>query len=353
MINRVILLSDRDASRVNQQIIGGRYLVFNAPWHSSPANTDLRRVGCEIHIESQDTVCRISGGKIIHLESVYAVDEAVRFTEIVPSPPSYDFFLEKRCFLNNLSGDIGPGEGAVVHLERRRPMRFVAPIMLCVFRDVVEHILVEIPERVVRHITNQPMGVKQNTAIKTTLGSLLRVSCSSQRLAIRLGYPVVFVNNMYLLPTYGYLVLFSFLYSVLTTSFIEVVQLLNNSSYNPLKRRRDSIILGTDQIFMSAVMFSFYLLIVMNVICFQAFFVFMSLCLISLKFVSDFIDFVSMDTSHCSTYNLVIDKDNASEPELRYTSVSTWAKIVFAVEASFRVSELCRDRFLVRLLFGT
>jgi hypothetical protein len=349
MISHVILLNHGRDGKVNQQLLNDKYLVLNAPWHGSPANTILRIQGCEIYVESKDVVCRILNVQIVHLETVYSVDKAVEFVEIVPSPPLCDFFLAKRYFLDSLSRDIRPDSRTTGYLERRRPMRFVIPVLLYLFLDVAEYLLVGIPEHVIRHITNQPIGVKQNTAIKTTLGALATVSCSLQRLTIRLGCPVVFVNNIYLLPTHGYLLLFSSLYSTLTAAFVEVIQLLNNSSYNPLKKRRDSIILSTDQIFMSVVMFSFYLLIIMNVICFHAFFVFMNLCLISLKFASDF---VSTDTSHCSVYTLV-PSGNASGVELRYTKVSIWTKVVLATEASFRMSALYKDKFLINLLLGT
>ena len=102
MISHVILLNHGRDGKVNQQLLNDKYLVLNAPWHGSPANTILRIQGCEIYVESKDVVCRILNVQIVHLETVYSVDKAVEFVEIVPSPPLCDFFLAKRYFLDSL-----------------------------------------------------------------------------------------------------------------------------------------------------------------------------------------------------------------------------------------------------------
>lgn len=353
MISQIILLNHGDGTRTNQHVVGGKYLVLNAPWCESPRNVILRRQGNQIYIESKDIVCKVLCGKIAYLETVYPMDKDIGFLEMTPEPPAYDFFLSKRYLLDRISGKRPSGafDNKIVPLRRRQVSRIVVPVLLQIFRDAVEYILVEIPRNTTTYIMTQVAGVEQNAAVKMVFCAVARVFYSLQSMAIRRGCPVVFVNSLYLVPTRLHLSIFFGLYSSLITVLIESIQLLNNSSYNPLKKRRDAIILSTDQIFMSVLIFSFSLLVLMNIARFHLLFVFMNCCLMALRFAEDFVDFFFTDTSDCCTYELVFD-DDCSGPVFRYSGISVWAKTRLALEAGFCLSRLSGDKPLARLLLG-
>lgn len=350
MIRQIVLLSCGAGDTVSQQVVNGKYLVLNAPWSSSGCNVKVRMHGGEVVIESKDIVCRVLNGKITRLESVYPIDENIRFVETAPPSSSCDYFLAKRLFLRQLSKNRFSGDGTA-HLRRRRIMRLVSPVLLYVFRSAVEHVLIDIPRQATALITSQD-SVFQGPAIKMALGLLVEGFCSFQRIVFRLGEPVVFVNSLYLLPAKTCISVFSLMYSALVASFAEVIHLLNNSSHNPLKNRRDAIILSTDQIFMSVLIFSFCLLMIINVMGFHIFFAIARLFILCLEFAENFVDFLLTDTSACSTYDIVFSEGELHGVGFRCRGVSISEKILFALEASFLASELSKDRFLFKLLFG-
>ncbi|AFM98087.1 hypothetical protein EHEL_040350 [Encephalitozoon hellem ATCC 50504] len=350
-IRHIVLLNYGDAGRINQHVLCNGCLVFNSPWSDSSPETKVERDGDKLTIESKEIVLRIIGRKIVYLEAVYSIDSKVEFMELTPSPYPYDFFLMKRHFLSRLKGTPSCSiDKETVHLSKRRIGCFIIPVFLYLLRRTVKDFLVGLPQHIVDYIVSCPAEKGQAVTIKTTLGTYVRFFCSMQGVFLRLGVPVVFIDEVFLIPTIAYLHAFSHVCSFLVSLLIESVHLLNNSSYNPLKRRRDTMILNTDQIFMSALIFSFVLLIMFNIVHFYILCSFMRLCLAGLRFTRNFIDFVLMDFSKCRTYDLSIDYDKAPAIKLRYTKVSIYDRIKLAVQASFLSLGLFKDSILVRFL---
>lgn len=354
LISHVVFLRHGDTARVNQHVVGGRYLVLNSPWGPSSRDTVVQRSGAEVTIESKEVVLKVASGKVVYLETVYPMDGTLEFVELSPNPRPYDFFLSKRHLLARLAtrAPAATTDKAVMHLRKRRVSCFLVPMALWLARGAVEYFLAEAPRRVIAHIADASAEAGDAITIKTTLGTLLRPFYTAQKMLLRLGSPVVLVGGLHMVPTTMCLSVFSRMYSALTGSLVEAVHLLNNSSYNPLKKRRDSVILSTDQIFMSVLVFSFLLLIIFNIAHFHVFFVLVALCSEALKMACDFIDFVLVDTSECRTYALTIEGGKHPRLGLGYACVSAWDRIVLAAEASFWSSELSRDGFLAELLFG-
>ncbi|AFN82807.1 hypothetical protein EROM_040380 [Encephalitozoon romaleae SJ-2008] len=352
-IRHIVLLSYGNIDRINQQVMCDGCLVLNSPWSDSSPETKMKRNGDELTIESKEMVLKVINGKIVYIEAVYLIDSKVEFVELTLSPHPYDFFLLKKHFLSRLKGTPSNStDKEVVYLRKRRIGRFVIPVFLYLLKTTIEYLFVGIPQHMVDYIVNCSTEEKRIITIKTTLGTYIKFFCSIQGAFLRLGFPIVFIDEIFVVPTTMYLSAFSYACSFLARSLIESIHLLNNSSYNPLKRRRDSVILNTDQIFMSALIFSFILLIMFNIVHFYILCSFMSLCLVGLKFITDFIDFVLMDISKCRTYTLSINYDRMPAVELRYTKVSVYDRIKLAVQASLLSLESFKDNILVKLLLG-
>ncbi|CAD25230.2 hypothetical protein [Encephalitozoon cuniculi GB-M1] len=347
-IGHIVFLSHGDSGKVNQQVVHGRCLVFNPPWDDSPPDTTVQRDGNKLEIESKEIILKVVDRRIVYLETIYQVDSRVEFVELVPSPHPYDFFLSKRHFLSKLSEmPFHPMPKGTVCLRKRRISCFVVPVLLWLLRRAVEYLLVDVPQHAVNYIVSCSAEAKQIITIKTTLGAFIRFFCAIQKAFLRMGHPIVFVGGIYVIPTTVYLGALSRTCSFLASLLIEAVHLLNNSSYNPLRKRRDSVILNTDQIFMSVLIFSFLLLIMFNVVHFHILYISMTLCLTALRMVSDFIDFMLVDTSGCRVYTLSISHNGIPQVVLKYAKVSIWSKVKFATEATLLSSGLSRGKFLL------
>lgn len=352
-IRHIVLLNYGNIDRINQQVMGDGCLVFNSPWSGSSPKTKVERNGDKLTIESKEIVLKVINGKIVYIETTYSIDSKVGFVEFTPSSHPYDFFLLKKHFLSRLKGMPSYSiDKEPVYLKKRRIGRFVIPVFLYLLRAAAEYLLVGIPQHMADYIMNYSTEEKQIVTIKTTLGTYIKFFCSIQGAFLRLGFPIVFIDEIFIIPTTMYLFAFSYICSFLVRSLIESIHLLNNSSYNPLKRRRDSVILNTDQIFMSALIFSFILLIMFNIVHFYILCSFMSLCLAGLKFITDFIDFALMDVSKCRTYTLSISYDRVPAVEIRYTKVSVYDRVKLAVQASLLSLESFKDNILIKLLLG-
>ncbi|ADM11327.2 uncharacterized protein Eint_040360 [Encephalitozoon intestinalis ATCC 50506] len=350
-ISHIVFLDNGDTSKVNQQVVCGKYLVFNSPWDDSQADTKIKRDGRTLDIESKEIILKVASGKIVYLETVYPVSTGVEFVELISPPNPYDFFLLRKHFLSKLTGVCPrPMEKEVTYPKKRRIGCFIMPVILCILRKPLEYFLVNIPSRIVDYIMNSSVEEKQIITIKTTLGAYVKFFTTIQSLFLRLGFPVVFIDGIYMIPTAACLSIFSRLGLFLAKLLVESIHLLNNSSYNPLKKRRDSVVLNTDQIFMSVLIFSFLLLITFNVVHFYVLYIFMNLCLIALTTFSDFIDFVLIDISKFHTYTLSTDHTKHRQIKLKYTKVSIYHKIKFAIQASLLSSKTLKDTVLAKYL---
>ena len=118
---------------------------------------------------------------------------------------------------------------------------------------------------------NQPMGIKQNTIIKTSLGNLFKT-------IICMDNGMDFTGP---LRVCAYII--SIVYSYNTMILRDIFSLLQNKTYNPAKKRIDSISLGIDQIVLSVFLFSFSFIVYTNLVFYYTYFVLVSLALETLR----------------------------------------------------------------------
>jgi len=341
-------------TKVNQQVVEGRCLVLNSPWCSNACDTVVRKEADATVIESSEIVARVENGEIMYLESVYCVDRNVRFIEITPMMDKHDFFIAERHMLSSMSQTHMKRSAcaqSMFALRKRRICSFAMPVILHIFRNQIIQVLAETPLYALDYIMQLSAVTQKGMSIKRTFGEFLKVCCNAQKALISTGSPVVFVAGMYKMPISFYAFVLSSVYSGLISLLVDAIQLFNNCSYNPLKKRRDSVMLNTDQIFMSVLVFSFCLLIILNILCFHVLSVLVRIFLALLEFSKDFVDFAFVDTSQYSMYSLVI-LESHPHVQLRYSSVSAWIKIVFALKASLHASEMSKQNFIAKLAFG-
>jgi hypothetical protein len=349
MITHIILLGSPEDTRVSEAIVDGRYWVLNVPWSADQPKVSIRRSGNEIHVESEDTVCRTCDGVVMELESIHRVSPRIEFLQMALPDLSSDFSLVKRQFTRRLRGEVPLGDEAM-YLERRSLMRFVSPLFLYCFRDAVCALVVNMPGQVTEYIVSQPMKIKQNTAIKQILGVAAKMACAWQRRVLDSQVPLIFVNRVFLLPMYCWLCAFTAAYSSLLVAFKETLHLLKNSSYNPLKKRNDCANLATDQIFLTVLLFSLFLFLIINMVCFYVLFAGIRLLLTALRFFESFIDFMLVDTSRCRIHALEPGKDE----HVRIVSrkVGLRDKLGFALGAASCECGISSGRFVVSILTG-
>ncbi|KAM0671943.1 hypothetical protein CWI42_040880 [Ordospora colligata] len=339
-------------TKVNQQVIGGRCLVLNSPWCSNGCDTVVRKEADTTFIESNEIVAKVKSGEIVYLESVYCVDENVKFIEISPVLDKHDFFVASRHMLSSMSNNqIHRSTEKIFALNKRRICSFVIPVILHVFRTQIILVLSKAPAYASDYVMQLSVVAQKGMSIKRTFGEFLKICCNIQKGLMLTGSPLVFVAGIYKMPISFYVFVLSSVYRGLMSLLVDAIQLFNNCSYNPLKKRTDSVMLNTDQIFMSVLVFSFCLLIMLNIMCFHVISVLLRMFLELLEFSKNFIDFVFVDTSQCSMYSLVI-LDSHPYVQLRYRDVSIWTKIIFAAKASLQTSEITKQNFITRLLFG-
>lgn len=136
---------------------------------------------------------------------------------------------------------------------------------------IITSLFVESPLRSMDYIMNQPMGIKQNTVIKTIFGTLFKTILSVDMglyftLPIRICSRIIFAA-----------------YSYNTMILMDIFNLLQNKTYNPIKKRTDTIHLSVDQIVLSVFLFSFGFIIYTNLVVYYVYFVFLSFVLELLK----------------------------------------------------------------------
>jgi hypothetical protein len=333
-------------------IVDGRYWVLNVPWSSSKASVSIRCGNDGIHVESEDIVCRVCDGRVAEMESVHGVSPSVRFLRMDLPDLSTDFSLAKRRFVERLRGENAAGHEEVIYLEKPNLMCFVSPLLLYYFRETIHSLIVDFPDQVISYIVNQPMKIKQTTVIKQSLGGVARLVCIWQKAVLDTQHPLIFVNKVFLFPVYCWLHAFTAMYFPLLVAFKEALHLLKNSSYNPLKKRNDCANLTTDQIFLTVLLFSFFLFLIINMVCFYALFTSIRLFLAILKLIESFVDFMLVDTSKCQVHALELGKSHEPAVQVMSRRVGICDKMWFALEAAFCECEISDKRFFIKILTG-
>ncbi|KAI4292904.1 hypothetical protein PAPHI01_2178 [Pancytospora philotis] len=116
------------------------------------------------------------------------------------------------------------------------------------------------------YIMHQPFGIKQNTIIKTLLGSVFK-----QILSVDTG-----LDLSMLLCVCTRLIAAVYAYNMMV--LMDIFDLIQNKTYNPSKKRIDTVYLDTDQIVLSVFLFSFGIIIYTNLVLYYIFFVFIAVC---------------------------------------------------------------------------
>lgn len=152
---------------------------------------------------------------------------------------------------------------------------FVLAIVLYILSPHAVHaLLVRFPLHSMNYIMNQPMGIKQNTVIKTFFGTLFKH-------IIRVDTGMDFAQPLQICSS----IIFS-AYSYNTMILMDIFDLLRGKTYNPKKKRTDTIQLSVDQIVLSVFLFSFGFIIYTNLVVYYMYFVFLSCMLEIIRIVS-------------------------------------------------------------------
>lgn len=131
----------------------------------------------------------------------------------------------------------------------------------------IASIFVESPLRSMDYIMNQPMGIKQNTVIKTILGTLFKTILPVD-MGLNFTLPIRICTRI-IFAAYSYNMMI----------LMDIFNLLQNKTYNPIKKRTDTIHLSVDQIVLSVFLFSFGFIIYTNLVVYYMYFVFLSFVL--------------------------------------------------------------------------
>ncbi|KAI5181087.1 hypothetical protein PAEPH01_2784, partial [Pancytospora epiphaga] len=131
--------------------------------------------------------------------------------------------------------------------------------------NIITTFFVQTPLRAMEHIMNQPMGIKQNTIIKTLLGTLFK-----KILAVEMELE-------FLVPVEMCISIIFAAYSYNMMILRDIFHLLQNKTYNPIKKRIDTIYLDVDQIVLSVFLFSFSFIIYTNLVVYYMYFIFLKL----------------------------------------------------------------------------
>lgn len=110
----------------------------------------------------------------------------------------------------------------------------------------------DIPLQIVDYIMNKPMGIKQNTVLKTSFGCLFQAI-----LKVDMGLDFLSPMEICVRIIFG-----AYAYNMMLLR--ELLNLLQNTTYNPLKRRYDTTHLSIDQVVLSVFLFSLCIIIFIN-----------------------------------------------------------------------------------------
>ncbi|KAF9761741.1 hypothetical protein NGRA_2417 [Nosema granulosis] len=154
-------------------------------------------------------------------------------------------------FIFNERNDIF-GEFEIVKKQNGALKFFISSFLKLFLYNFYRWLLLEIPTWALLYVQNQPIGIKQNTIIKESLGLVCSKALEIQRLIF---LPAIFLNAEKVVLRINMAFIF-FLYKTVLDRIIEIATLFNNKTYNSLKKRYDNVKLSIDQIVLCVLFFS-------------------------------------------------------------------------------------------------
>lgn len=133
--------------------------------------------------------------------------------------------------------------------------------------DIIHNIFTEMPLKSIDYIMNKPLGIEQNTVIKTMLGKLFKQIISLK------------IHEDFTLPLLICTRFIFIIYSINMMMLKDIFSLIKNKTYNPVKKRFDTIRLDTDQTVLSVFIFSACAIIYMNLVIYYMYFVIIAFAL--------------------------------------------------------------------------
>lgn len=148
---------------------------------------------------------------------------------------------------------------------------------------------------------------------------------------------------LYILPILTASCVFLKLFSSMCKTSIELFHLLNNNSYNPVKKRKDTYFLERDQILISVLVLLLYLLAIINMIFFCGLSLAMIVLTHTILFFRRFLWFLQYDLQSIKAWKYKINHGHLS---ITLEDVSRWDKVEFALQMSLEEFKQLFSSFL-------
>ncbi|KAK6090791.1 hypothetical protein P3W45_000036 [Vairimorpha bombi] len=286
-------------------IITGQYRYYKESccnddlliYYSSPyGNVDIEILVESVKINGKLFKGTIIDSKVHNSVSKYSFNESIDFKIFSENKICINDFLEKHKMIN-------------FHKKSKSVANFILVKLFIVglkflLKDILSTFFVDIPSMAIQYIKDQPMGIKQNTVIKENLGVVFHMMVYGQTIIYKYLYLLSLVTDF---DKFFVQISIKFIFKIhayILSTLLEILGLFRNRTYNKIKKRFDTVKLSIDQIIMSVLLFSVFLLTYVNIICYYIFYLILYMVYLSFDILEDFIFMMLYDFGRFYYYDI-------------------------------------------------